>query len=267
MRSFFLAKCGVFLFFLVAFIGAFIPEAAYTKIYATSSIYSISLHHPFGTDILGRDILIRMVRGAYTVCYITIPSMIFGGGIGVILGMLSAKDETWLRFVVGIIMDIIFAFPLVLVSLLIVTRIGSGPFVATIALSLFFLPVFYRVIYLSARAIWHAEYITSARLNGLGTYGILLRHITPNIFPIIVGQISINFSVAILIEAGLGYLGLSVRPPDPTWGSLLFDVQRVIFVNPAAILPMGLTIFLTVLSFSTVGDHVVEKYKKDFYAR
>ena len=236
-------------FFTMALCGAFLNENIYGATHVSERLQGISFKHILGTDILGRDVFLRIVRGAYNVVLVAVPSVMIGMFIGGGFGLVSAYRKSNIRYILGAIMDVIFAFPIILLALVLVARYGAHPLVATISLAVFFIPVFYRVVYMTARPLYQMEYITSARLSGLNIASITYKHVLPNIAPTLYMQASIQFAMAILAEAGLGYLGLSVKSPDPTWGSLLLDAQSLIFIKPLFSVPIGMVIFISVWAF------------------
>ena len=243
-------------FFALAICGGLLPEHIYSNVNVMERLQGMSFKHLLGTDVFGRDVFLRIVRGTYNVMLVALPSVCIGMLIGGGVGLMSAYKKSNLRYVISGIMDILFAFPVILLALVLVARYGSHPLIATATLSIFFIPVFYRVVYMTARSLYKMDYITSARLSGLTGFEITYKHILSNMKPILFAQFSVQLAMAILAEAGLGYLGLSVKSPDPTWGSLLLDAQNLIFVNPWFSVPIGCVIFLTVWSLISVGDSV-----------
>ncbi len=252
-------------FAVLSLLGALLPEKLYTEGHGLERLSGMSMEHLFGTDILGRDIFLRIVRGSYNVALIALPSVFVGVVIGGFLGLVSASRNTIITMIINSIMDILFAFPIVLLALAIVSIKGSHPLVATFTLSVFFIPVFYRVIYMASCTFYKMDYVVSARLSGLTNLQIMFKHIVPNIRPLVVTQVTIQIAMAILAEAGLGYLGLSVQPPDPTWGSLLLDAQTLIFIQPLYALPIGLTIFIIIWALMDMADFFNKKGHRNEY--
>ncbi len=258
-KSSLLASLFIFAFLSIALIGAFIDESTYSKINVTNPMASISSDHFLGTDILGRDVLTRLLRGTYNTFFICISSVLIGGSIGSFFGLITARETPAISFITTAFSDIIFAFPVILLALILVSKNGASPIVATVSLSIYFIPVFYRIMYLTSRPIWQADYVTSAMLSKVSLLKISFRHVLPNARHILISQFVIQFANAIIAESALGYLGLSIAPPDPTLGSMLLDSQRVIFIKPFLTLPTTILIFLIILSLLIVGDNLGKK--------
>ena len=242
------------IFFAFAVFGAFLPFDFYNQMDLLNRSAGFSGQYLLGTDFLGRDVFYRLVRGTYNVSIIALFSIVISLIIGGVPAVLMARKKTNWRYVTNGTMDIMFAFPTILIALVLVAIFGSSIFIAIISISIFFIPVFYRVIYLSSRSIWQMDYITSARLSGVPTYKIIFKHILPNIRHIILAQSGVQFAIAIISESGLGYLGLSAPSSQPTWGSMMLDAQNSWFVDPYFILPVGLTMGITIYAFIKFGD-------------
>ena len=174
---------------------------------------------------------------------------------GVPLGLVSALtnrasvDQGLTRF--G---DVLFAFPALIMAMLITAGFGAGAGVAMLAIGIFNIPVFLRVTRASALQQRHLTYIQSARLAGKSLPRIAAEHILPNIAPILILQATIQFSLAVLAEAGLSYLGLGAQPPLPSWGRMLADSQTMIGIAPHMAIAPGLMIMLTVIAANLIGE-------------
>ena len=209
----------------------------------------------FGTDHFGRDMLSLIM----TATPITLSVALIGVAIGVIggvpLGLVSALtnrasvDQGLTRF--G---DVLFAFPALIMAMLITAGFGAGAGVAMLAIGIFNIPVFLRVTRASALQQRHLTYIQSARLAGKSLPRIAAEHILPNIAPILILQATIQFSLAVLAEAGLSYLGLGAQPPLPSWGRMLADSQTMIGIAPHMAIAPGLMIMLTVIAANLIGE-------------
>ena len=150
--------------------------------------------------------------------------------------------------------DLIFAFPSLVIAILITAVFGPSAFNAILAIGIFNIPVFARVTRGAAISIWTLDFISSARIAGKGSFRISLEHILPNILNLLIVQGSIQFSLGILAEAGLSYVGLGVQPPTPSWGRMLADSQTMISFAPNLALFPGITIILAVLGLNLLGD-------------
>ena len=150
--------------------------------------------------------------------------------------------------------DVIFAFPAVLSAIMIGALLGSGPLAAILAIAMFNVPVFARVTRGVARQVWTFDYVAAARSIGKQPWRITLEDVLPNIVGVLVVQVTIQLALAILTEAGLSYLGLGVRPPDPSWGRMLSDSQTFLAQAPHLAIAPGLAIALSVLGLNLLGD-------------
>jgi peptide/nickel transport system permease protein len=215
--------------------------------------------HWLGTDQLGRDILSMLMAGAQTSLAVSLLAV--GGAtlVGSAIGLAAAArpgpaDELLMRS--G---DTLFAFPALLLAVLLAAVLGPGAGNAVLAIALFNVPVFARVARGAARSLWPRDFIAAARLAGKGTLRISAEHILPNILPLLVVQATIQFSLALIAEAGLSYVGLGVQPPAPSWGRMLADAQTLIGTAPRLVLLPGLCILLAVLGFTLIGDSLGER--------
>jgi peptide/nickel transport system permease protein len=208
-----------------------------------------------GTDHLGRDMTSMLMAGARTSIAVALVAVGIGMGLGVPLGLLAAAcrggvaDEILMRG-----NDLIFAFPALVIAILITAVFGPSAVNAILAIGIFNIPVFARVARGAALTVWSAEFILAARCAGKGAARISVEHILPNIANLLVVQGTIQFSLGILAEAGLSYVGLGAQPPTPSWGRMLAEAQTFFYSAPhVAILP-GLAIVLTVLGLNLMGD-------------
>jgi peptide/nickel transport system permease protein len=213
-----------------------------------------SAAHWLGTDHLGRDLLSLAMRGTLTSLTVAAAGVIIGVGVGVPLGLAAVAWGGWVEWLVLRLADLTFAFPAVIVAILIATLLGPGEINAIIAIGIFNVPVFARVARGGALAIATQDYVAAARLAGLGNAAIALRHLLPNIASLIIVQGTIQLSLGILAEAGLSYIGLGTQAPDTSLGLLLRDVQSLFLVHPWLSIVPGLTIVLLVIALNIAGD-------------
>ena len=220
-----------------------------------------SFLHPFGTDHFGRDVFSIIMAGSRITLGVALAAVMIGMGIGVPLGLMAGAfhgriaDDAVLRA-----NDLIFAFPALLTAILIAARFGPGAYTVIIAIGLFNIPVFARISRAASLPLWHRDFIRAAFLAGKGKGLISIEHILPNIAHLLIVQASIQFSLAILAEAGLSYIGLGVQPPAPSWGRLLADSQTMVSISPYPVLMAGFSIMLTVLGFNLLADGLKQKY-------
>jgi peptide/nickel transport system permease protein len=214
-----------------------------------------SAEHWLGTDHFGRDMLSMIMVGARTSIAVAFIAVTFAVLVGVPLGLLAAaKRGSLLDEVVMRANDLVFAFPALLIAILITAVFGPGAINAIIAVGIYNTPVFARLARAGALSLWQREYIMAARVSGKGAARISLEHILPNIGNTLVVQATIQFALGILAEAALAYVGLGVQPPTPSWGKMLSDSQTMIALAPHVALVPGLAIVLMVLGVNLLGD-------------
>lgn len=213
-----------------------------------------SVIHPFGTDHFGRDVLSMIMVGAQNSLAVALVAVGIGAGIGVPLGLTAAARGGWVDDLVMRGNDLIFAFPALLLAVMITAVFGPGAINAIIAIGLFNIPVFTRVTRGAAMGLWTREYVLAARTAGKSKALISLQHILPNLMSLLVVQAAIQFAVGIVAEAGLSYVGLGAQPPMPSWGRMLAEAQTMIGFAPWLAIMPGLAIFITVLGLSLSGD-------------
>ena len=211
--------------------------------------------HLLGTDHFGRDILSMVMVGARTSIAVALVAVVIGMGFGVPLGLAAASrhgsllDEFIMRG-----NDLVFAFPALLIAILITAVFGPGAVNAIIAIGIFNIPVFARLTRGAALSLWTREFVLAARVAGKNALRISMEHILPNILNLLIVQGTIQFSLGILAEAGLSYVGLGAQPPTPSWGRMLVDSQTLITLAPHLALIPGFAIILTVLGLNLLGD-------------
>ena len=214
-----------------------------------------TLTHWFGTDHFGRDIFSMIMVGARTSIAVAIVAVGLGILLGVPLGLIAAAKRGSL--VDEIIMrgnDLIFAFPSLVIAILITAVFGPSATNAIIAIGIFNTPVFARVTRGAAISLWSREFLLAAQVAGKGKARISFEHILPNILNLLIVQGTIQFSLGILAEAGLSYVGLGAQPPTPSWGRMLAESQTMISFAPHLAIFPGLAIVLTVLGLNLMGD-------------
>ncbi|WP_308917508.1 ABC transporter permease [Jannaschia sp. LMIT008] len=211
--------------------------------------------HWLGTDHLGRDMASMLMAGARTSIAVALVAVGIGTLLGVPLGLWAAAHRGgWLDEVIMRGNDLIFAFPSLVIAILITAVFGPGAVNAIIAIGIFNVPVFARVARGGALPLWTLDYVMAARVAGKGAFLISAQHILPNVASLLIVQATIQFSLGILAEAALSYVGLGAQPPVPSWGRMLADSQTMIYSAPRlAILP-GLAIVVTVLGLNLLGD-------------
>lgn len=208
-----------------------------------------------GTDHFGRDILSMIMLGARTSIAVALLAVGIGMALGVPLGLTAAAQRGSLLD--EIIMrgnDLVFAFPSLVIAILITAVFGPSAVNAIIAIGIFNIPVFARLTRGAALSLWSRDFILSARVCGKSAFRISYEHILPNIMNLMIVQGTIQFSLGILAEAALSYIGLGAQPPTPSWGRMLADAQTLVSIAPHTALIPGLAIVGTVLGLNLMGD-------------
>jgi peptide/nickel transport system permease protein len=213
-----------------------------------------SFEHLFGTDDLGRDVFSRVIIAARVSVQVSLVSVTLALLVGVTIGLVAGYFGSWADAVGMRSMDVIFAFPVMLLAMAIVAMLGPGIVPAMLAIAVVYTPFFARITRASVLTVREETYIRAARSIGASDARILRLHVLPNVMAPIIVQTSLSLAFAILTEAALSFLGLGVQPPQPSWGRMLFDGRG--FLGDAwwmAVFP-GVAIFITVLALNLVGD-------------
>jgi peptide/nickel transport system permease protein len=242
------------LFVGTALVSVFWTPYAVDELAMRFKLQPASAAHWLGTDHLGRDVLSRIMVGAQTSIAVGLIAVALGMTLGVALGAWAAARGGWVDEALSRTSDLIFAFPAVLIAILITSVLGASARNAILAIAIFNIPVFARVTRGAALALWSRDFVRAATAMGRGPFGITMRHVLPNIMSVLIVQATIQFAVAILAEAGLSYLGLGAQPPVPSWGRMLRDAQTYIFQAPELALWPGLAVALAVLGLNMLGD-------------
>lgn len=214
--------------------------------------------HLFGTDATGRDILSLVMAGAKTTVVVAIGAGAIATVIGIALAALGALTVRWVRESVAVFVDILIAFPVLLIAMMISAVWGGSLWVVIWAVGIGFGVNIARVTRPELRRVLHSDFVLAGRASGLSPAQNLWRHLLPNVAPVFIVQLSWGMAVAVLAEAGLSYLGFGAPVTEPSWGVLLSELQKYISVHPLSVIWPGLAITLTVLGLNLLGDGLRE---------
>ncbi|WP_308748672.1 ABC transporter permease [uncultured Anaerococcus sp.] len=254
-----IGKAIIGLYFLILIVSIFWTPYDPNKIDTSLKLLPPSLAHPFGTDNMGRDILSRLMEGskyALILSFGTVSLALFLGSIiGAAAGYFGGGvDEVLMRFI-----DSLMAFPGILFAMMLVTVFGAGVMNTILAIGIMSVPYFARVVRSGFLQVKNAQFVKSAMVKGASPLYIGINHILPNIKNQVMVAIILSVSQAILAEAGLSYLGLGVRPPNPSWGRMLKESQAYFSQAPHYFIFTGICLSLVVLGFTLYG----EKYRSE----
>ena len=219
-----------------------------------AKLQGISFAHWLGTDQLGRDTLSRLIFGARTALSIALTATGLAGGIGLLLGLIAGYGPRWLDAGLVLVLDSVNALPMMMLALAIITVIGPGTFTLILVVVLVSIPSYARLIRAQTLSLRRAEFILAERAIGASTSRILLLHLLPNVLGPLVIVLSMDIPVVIMLEAGLSYLNLGVKPPTPSWGNVLYDGYTSLRTTPTLVLAAGAPLVLATLGFTFLGE-------------
>jgi peptide/nickel transport system permease protein len=247
---------GIIILFFI-FVAVFGPYFVKTDPLAQNLLNKLqppSKEHWFGTDNFGRDIFSRIVHGAWLTLKVGFLSVLVGGIIGVVIGIFAGYYGGWFDTISMRIMDILLAFPGILLALAIVSVLGGSIRNVILAVGIFSVPAFARIVRGSTLQVKKLEYIDAVRSLGARDLRIIFRHILPNIMSPIIVQATMRIATAILTASGLAFLSLGAPPPTPEWGAMLNDGRTYMHNAGHMVLIPGIMIVIVVLAFNIFGD-------------
>jgi peptide/nickel transport system permease protein len=219
-----------------------------------ANIPSFSAGHPLGTDQVGNDLWSRLLYGGRNSLEIAFAVNIIGLVLGGLLGAFAAFWGSFTDTVIMRVLDVLIAFPSLVLALAIAQSLGPSKLHTIYALSFFSVPAFARLARAQTLRLRERPFMLAARLAGTRAPRILLRHVTPNILPALVTFGLLGIGVTIILEGALSFLGLGIPPPQPSWGNMIFEGQAVLSAEPKLVLLPSAFLFVTVLAFNLLGD-------------
>jgi peptide/nickel transport system permease protein len=244
----------IIFFVLLALVGPFFTKYDPLAIDLYNTYGESSPEHRLGTDSLGRDNLTRIIYGARITLYVSVVSVTTGALIGVVIGLISGYYGGWLDSLIMRIIDIMLAFPGLLLAIAIVAILGTGINNTIIAISIYSIPYITRLIRGEVIQLRELEFVQACKVIGASDFRIIALHILPNTISIVVVNVTLRLGTALLTSAALSFLGLGVQPPAPEWGAMLSRAREAMRITPIAALAPGIAITLVVMGFSLVGD-------------
>lgn len=241
---------------LLAVLSLFWTPYSTTAMSAAEKFQPPSLMHLFGTDNFGRDIFSRVMKGLGTTILVSTLVVFASGAAGIVIGAFTGYFGGIVDEIVMRVTDAINGFPSILLALVIISILDKGQQNLILSLAIVFTPSFVRIVRSEFIRLRDADYISRARLMGVGKLRILFVHILPNIFSTFWVSIMIGFNNAILAESGMSYLGIGVQPPDASLGKMLSDAQGYLTTAPWYALAPGLSIVWLVLGFSLLSEGI-----------
>jgi peptide/nickel transport system permease protein len=239
---------------LIALLAPLIAPHDPNAIAPRQSLQGPSWAAPFGTDRYGRDVYSRVIYGTRNSLLVAFAAIGISATAGGLLGLIGGYWGGGVDIVIGRLMDVIFAFPALLLAIAIAAVLTPGLRNAVIAIAVVYVPLFSRVVRGPVIAETQRAYVDAARVAGARGGRVLFRHVVPNVLSPWIVQVSIGLSHALLLEAALGYLGLGIQPPSPSWGAMLNEGRDYIDTAPWLSIFPGIAIMLAVLAFNLVGD-------------
>ena len=254
------AGIAMLLLFAVAAMAApVIAPHDVTRQNLANDLVAYSSDHPFGTDKLGRDILSRLIYGARVSLAVGLATVALSLAIGLIIGSLSGYCGGWVDHLLMRLVDILMAFPGILLAIAFTAVLGPGLDHVVLALCLIGWTDYARLVRGEILSLREREFIHAARALGCRPARTILRHLLPNLLPPLLIQATFGLAAAIVAEGSLSFLGLGVEPPTPSWGAMLNEGRQFLLVAPHLTTYPGVAIMLTVVALNLVGDALQEK--------
>ncbi|MGH3517771.1 MAG: ABC transporter permease [Haloechinothrix sp.] len=242
-------------------IGAFASWIAPHDYGATvgGSLQSPSSEFWFGTNVVGQDVFSRVIYGTQVSLGVAVPSILISLVLGLAVGLIAAYRRGWIDATLMRMMDVIFAFPAILLAVVLVAVLGPRLTNLVVVIAILFTPRFAVVIRAAAMSVRHQDYMTAARLMGARGLRINRTHVIPNILPFLIVEMGLSMSAAILTESALSFLGLGAQPPRPSWGGMVREAQSVMVLAPWTVIFPGIAIVLIVITFTVLSHELSQR--------
>jgi len=244
----------IVLFVLIAIFAPLIAPYPANTPNLPSSLQGPSSKHWLGTDPMGRDTLSRIIYGSRTSLEIGLIVVTLACLAGIILGTIAGYYGGWTHSIIMRLIDALMSFPMILLAMVITALMGSGMRNVIIALSIAMMPVYARVMCAQVLSIKGNDYVTASRSIGASNLRIMIRHTIPNCFPPLIVLVTMMLGSVILAEAGLSFLGIGIKPPTPTWGSMINDGRLYLLTLPILSFAPGFALMLLIFAYNMVGD-------------
>lgn len=244
----------VALFILMAIAAPILAPYDPLALDVRAKLQSPTFAHWLGTDQLGRDTLSRIIYGARTALTIALTAIGLAGSIGVLLGLIAGYGPRWLDAALVLIFDALNSLPMMMFALAIITVLGPGTGTLILVVVLVSIPGYARLIRAQTLSLRSADFIVAEQAIGASTPRILLMHLLPNVFGPLCIVLSMDIPVVIMLEAGLSYLNLGVKPPTPSWGNILYDGYTAIRASSTLVIAAGAPLVLATLGFTFLGE-------------
>ncbi|MFS0776928.1 ABC transporter permease [Neobacillus sp. 3P2-tot-E-2] len=248
---------GLIILIATVLLAIFAPLIAPHDPYAqdlAKSLLQPNATHWLGTDMLGRDVLSRIIYGSRVSLTVGLVVVIIAGALGMAIGLVSGYFGGWIDTVFMRIMDAMIALPMIVLAMALGAVLGGGIVNVIVALGLAAVPKYARLMRGQVLSVKQSDYVIAGVLTGVSSLRNMLVHVLPNCLSPIIVLITMNLGMAILAEAGLSFLGLGIAPPEASWGSMVNDGYRYLLSNPVLSLAPGVAIVIVVLAFNLVGD-------------
>ncbi|WP_400164323.1 ABC transporter permease [Brevibacillus sp. TJ4] len=253
------AVCCSVLLAILCLVALLAPQLAPhnpTEMFHDHRMEGSSSEFLMGTDQFGRDLFSRVIYGARVSLWVGFSAVLISVAFGTLFGLIAGYFGRWIDGFIMRVMDVLFAFPDILLALAIVAALGPGTFNTILAIGIVNIPVFTRTVRGAVLSIKNLEYVESARAIGASTPRILFREIFPNVTAPLLVQSSLAISGAILTESALSFLGLGIQPPDPSWGGMIAEARRYMELAPGMIIWPCVAMTITILACNMFGDAV-----------